>query len=150
MTTIATQPDASATADRAEASPTWRFRILVDGECPLCAKEAKMMAWMDKGRGRLDIEDIADPGFDAGKYGTTFEEVMGHIHGVMPDGSLVTGMEVFRQSYSAVGWGWLLNWTRLPIARQISDAVYRFFARYRLAFTGRKDACESGRCKLPD
>lgn len=107
------------------------------------------MARMDKGRGRLEIEDISEPGFDAGRYGKTFEDVMGHIHGVMPDGTVVTGMEVFRQAYSAVGWGWVLNWTRLPIARQASDLVYRFFARYRLLLTGRRGACADGRCKLP-
>jgi predicted DCC family thiol-disulfide oxidoreductase YuxK len=125
------------------------FRILIDGLCPLCQREATLMARLDKGRGNLIIEDIAAPSFDAAKYGTTFETVMGSIHGVLPDGRLVQGMEVFRRAYATVGCGWVLAWTRWPIAKQLTDAAYVVFAKYRLGLTGRKDACEGGRCKLP-
>jgi predicted DCC family thiol-disulfide oxidoreductase YuxK len=125
----------------------WRFKILIDGDCPLCRREASMLRRLDGGRGALAIEDIAAPSFDASRYGVTQEDVMGHIHGVMPDGSLVTGMEVFRQAWSAVGWGWLFNWTRWPIARFISDATYTFFAKHRLRLTGRR-ACSSGTCAV--
>lgn len=128
---------------------SWKFRILVDGECPLCKKEAGMMRWMDRGRGRLDIEDIAAPGFDASKYGKTFDDVMGRIHGVYPDGTVIEGVEVFRQSYEAVGWGWLLAWTRLPGIRALTDRAYVFFAKHRLKLTFRKDACDTGRCAVP-
>lgn len=106
------------------------------------------MARLDRGRGRLTFEDIADPGFDAGKYGKTLDEVMGSIHGVLPDGTLVTGVEVFRRAYAAVGWGWVLAWTRWPIARPIVDAAYRVFARLRLRLPGRH-GCVAGACKLP-
>ena len=43
------------------------FTVLIDGECPLCAKEARFMAWLDGGAGRLAIIDIARPEFDATK-----------------------------------------------------------------------------------
>jgi predicted DCC family thiol-disulfide oxidoreductase YuxK len=125
------------------------FRILIDGECPLCKREANMLAKMDRGRGGLVLEDISLPTFDANKYGTTFEAVMGSIHGVLPDGRLVTGVEVFRRAYAAVGYGWLLAWTGWPVVRRIVDAGYVVFAKYRLRVTGRKDACEQGRCKVP-
>lgn len=125
------------------------FRILIDGLCPLCKREANLLAKLDKGRGNLLIEDIAAPSFDAARYGTTFEAVMGSIHGVLPDGKLVQGMEVFRRAYAAVGCGWVLSWTRWPVAKQLTDAAYKVFAKYRLGLTGRKDACEGGRCKLP-
>ncbi|MEM8758331.1 MAG: DUF393 domain-containing protein [Planctomycetota bacterium] len=122
------------------------FTILIDGDCPLCAKEAKLLAWMDRGRGELTQIDIAEPGFDPSAYGKTMDDVMGHIHGVTADGSVVTGVEVFRRAYASVGWGWLMGWTRLPLARQIADAAYNFFAKHRLRFTGR---CEDGRCGVP-
>ncbi len=57
-----------------------------------------MMRWLDGGRGRLAIIDIAAPGFDAARYGTTYEAVMGEIHGVLPGNRLVTGVEVFRHA----------------------------------------------------
>ena len=124
------------------------FTILIDGECPLCAKEAAIMRRLDRGRGRLGLVDIAADGFDAGVYGTTFDAVMGTIHGVKPDGSLVTGMEVFRRAYAAVGMPWLLGWTAWWPFRPVADAVYRFFAKHRLRLTGRRDACEGGRCAV--
>ena len=104
------------------------------------------MRWLDRGRGRLELIDIADPRFDAAQYGTTFEEVMGHIHGVMPGGSLVSGVEAFREAYNAVGLGWVLAPTRWPGLRWLADRLYEFFAANRLRFTGRPGACESGRC----
>ncbi|MEO1584050.1 MAG: DUF393 domain-containing protein [Planctomycetota bacterium] len=125
------------------------FTILIDGDCPLCRHEANLLRKLDRGRGNLELVDIAEPSFDAGVYGTTFESVMGHIHGVLPDGRLVTGVEVFRRAYAAVGVGWVLSWTRLPVVSWVADRVYSFFAKYRLAFTGRKDACETDRCRTP-
>ncbi|TSA39638.1 DUF393 domain-containing protein [bacterium] len=125
-----------------------RFTILIDGECPLCRKEASFMRWLDHGKGRLEIVDIAAPGFEAAKYGRTIEALMGEIHGVARDGSLVTGVEVFRQAYGAVGWGWVLAPTRWPGLRWLSDRAYVWFARNRLRLTGRP-ACENGRCKVP-
>lgn len=139
--------------NRAEISPQvpsssvadWTYEILVDGECPLCAKEAAFLHRLDGGRGRLRITDITKPGFDAEEYGTTYEEVMGTIHGRSAGGEVQRGVEVFRRAYGAVGWGWLLGWTRLPFIRGIVDVVYRWFARHRLRLTGR--SCEADRCR---
>lgn len=127
---------------------TTPFRILIDGECPLCRYEGNLLRRLDRGRGRLAIEDITAPGFDAARLGTTFEAVMGQIHGVLPDGRLVIGMEVFRLAYSAVGLGWLLAPTGWPGLKPMFDRFYRWFARNRLRLTGRRDACESGRCAI--
>lgn len=124
------------------------FTILIDGDCPLCKREASFMEKLDKGRGDLKLVDIAAEGFDAADYGRTQEEVMGSIHGVTEDGEVISGMEVFRRAYVAVGWGWILNWTAWPIIRPIADAAYRFFARHRLRLTGRGAACVDGTCKV--
>lgn len=127
------------------------FTILVDGLCHLCSKEAALLRRMDKERGRIGIVDIAAPGFDPSAYHRTMNELMGEIHGVTKDGRLVTGVEVFRQCYEAVGWGWLLGWTRIPIIRQIVDAAYLCFAWLRLRLPRMKTgpSCSNGRCKLP-
>ncbi|MEM7622937.1 MAG: DUF393 domain-containing protein [Planctomycetota bacterium] len=125
------------------------FTVLIDNECPLCKKEGELLLWLDKGRGRLALVDITEPEFDAAEYGTTFEHVMGTIHGVTEKGGLVTGMEVFRRAYAAVGWGWLWAPTGWPGIKAICDAGYRWFAKHRLRLTGRPDACEQGRCRVP-
>ena len=142
-------PALDAQAPASAAAP--RVTSLEDGRCHLCSKEAGMMRRMDKGRGHLGIVDIAEPGFDPSDYGRTMDQLMGEIHGVTEDGRLITGVEVFRQAYDAVGKGWLLNWTRLPILRQLADLGYRFFAWLRLRLPRMKSgpSCSNGRCKLP-
>jgi predicted DCC family thiol-disulfide oxidoreductase YuxK len=121
--------------------------VLFDGQCPLCAREIRTLARLDRGRGRIGFDDIADPDFDAGRYGVERSTLMARIHGVLPDGRLVEGMEVFRRAWSAVGLGWLLAPTRWPGLRRVFDAAYRVFARNRLRLTGREAACESDRCQ---
>jgi predicted DCC family thiol-disulfide oxidoreductase YuxK len=111
-----------------------------------------MMARLDRGRGRIKLVDIAQPGFDPGAYGRTMNDVMGSIHGVTPDGRVVSGPEVFRLAYGAVGWGWLWAPTGWPVLRPIFDRLYRVFARLRLKLTSHPDAAAcaaAGRCKLP-
>jgi predicted DCC family thiol-disulfide oxidoreductase YuxK len=124
----------------------WQVRVLYDGECPLCAREVRALRRLDRGRARIDFEDIAAAGFDAARYGKSHRELMERIHGVLPDGRVVEGVEVFRRAYGAVGLGWLLAPTRWPGLRRAADAAYRVFARNRLRWTGRADACESGHC----
>ena len=67
---------------------------------------------------------------------------MARIHGVLADGTVIEGMEVFRRAYGAVGLGWLLAPTAWPGLRALADAGYRWFARNRLRLTGRGNACD--------
>jgi predicted DCC family thiol-disulfide oxidoreductase YuxK len=122
--------------------------FLHDGDCPLCAREVEMLRRLDKGRGRLAFDDIAAPGFDASRYDTTQHALMARIHGVLPDGSLIEGVEVFRRAYAAVGLGWLIAPTRWPLLRPLADAAYRWFARNRLRLTGRNERCTTERCAV--
>ncbi len=119
------------------------IKVLYDGDCPLCKRE---MAWLmrrDK-QHRVAFEDIASSGFDPAPYGRTHKDVMDRIHGQLPDGTVIEGVEVFRHVYKAVGLGWMLAWTRLPIARQLTDFAYKIFAKNRLRVTGR-----SGKAAAP-
>jgi predicted DCC family thiol-disulfide oxidoreductase YuxK len=129
---------------------TPEITVLFDGECPLCAREVAMLRRLDRARGRIGFDDIAAPGFDAGRYGQTLDALMARIHGVLPDGTMIEGLDVFRRAYAAVGLGWVLAWTAWPGLRGIADAGYRWFARNRLRLTGRSDpACHSHRCAVP-
>lgn len=127
---------------------TWQIRVLIDGNCPLCSREQRLLERLDRGRGRIAFEDISAPSFDASASGRTAAEVRDRIHGVLPDGTVVEGVEVFRRAYAAVGFGWLLAPTRWPGLRTLADAAYRVFARNRLRWTGRAHACETDRCAI--
>lgn len=122
------------------------FTILIDGLCPLCKREAAFLKRLDAGRNRLAFIDIAAPDFDPSALNLTMIDVMGTIHGLRPDGSIVRGVEVFRLAYAAVGYGWLLAPTGWPILKPIFDALYRVFARLRLRLSSL--TCDTGRCAI--
>jgi predicted DCC family thiol-disulfide oxidoreductase YuxK len=124
---------------------SWRVKVLYDGDCPLCSREIGFLARRDRGRGRIQFEDVANPSFDPGVWGLDDQRVMARIHGVLPNGAVIEGVEVFRQAYAAVGLGWLVAPTRWPGLRHLADLAYRIFARNRLRWTGRASACEGGR-----
>ena len=123
----------------------WRIKVLIDGSCPLCRREANLWRRLDRCRGRIALEDISRPDFDPTRYGLSREQVMEQIHGVLPSGAVVRGMEVFRRAYRAVGWGWLVAPTAWPFLQTLFDRAYRWFARHRLQITGRGIQC-SGAC----
>ena len=126
----------------------WRVEVFYDGLCPLCLKEIKMLQWMDRKRGRIRFTDIAAQDFDAAALGTTFEDLMDRIHGRLPNGEWIEGVEVFRQLYGAVGFGLVVWLTRVPGIRHALDWAYRIFAKNRLKWTGRCVTDESGACEL--
>jgi predicted DCC family thiol-disulfide oxidoreductase YuxK len=111
--------------------------IFIDGECPLCRREARLLKRLDRRRGRLRIVDITDPSFKPSRDGRSIEQMMISIHGRLPDGTMVSGMEVFRRAYAAVGLGWLLAPTAWPGLRQLFDRLYAWFARNRTRLSGR-------------
>jgi predicted DCC family thiol-disulfide oxidoreductase YuxK len=121
--------------------------VLYDGDCPLCSREIAMLRRRDR-RGALGAIDIASSGFDPGLFGLDRERVMARMHGVLPDGTVVEGMEVFRRAYAAVGLGWVLAPSRWPLVGRLFDAAYSGFARHRLRLTGRARECE-GACERP-
>jgi predicted DCC family thiol-disulfide oxidoreductase YuxK len=128
---------------------SWTIRVLYDSECPLCAREIRFLERRDHGRGRVQFEDIAAPDFDPGRYGLSDRDVMARIHGVLPSGEVVEGLEVFRRVYAGVGLGWLMAPTRWPGVRRVAEWAYRIFARNRLRWTGRASACGDDRCVRP-
>lgn len=123
-----------------------RVQVFYDGQCPLCAREIRMLRRLD-GDGHILFTDIATDGFDASCYEKTQDELMARIHGRNADGEWIEGVEVFRQLYSAVGLGWLVAVTRLPGLKQLLDWLYVTFANNRLSLTGRKQSDGSFSCR---
>jgi predicted DCC family thiol-disulfide oxidoreductase YuxK len=125
---------------------TWCVEAFYDGDCPLCVREVRLLQRLDRKRQRIRWTDIAAPDFDARSTGKTFEEFMQQMHGRLPDGTWIEGVEVFRQLYAAVGLGPLVALSRLPGIAWVADRAYEVFARNRLQWTGR---CQDGVCELP-
>ncbi len=70
---------------------------------------------------------------------------MGQLHGRLPDGSVIRGVEVFRRLYAAVGFSKLVAATRLPGISHMLNLGYWLFAKNRLRLTGR---CDDGACQV--
>ena len=123
-----------------------KFEVFFDGDCPLCLKEINLLKYLDRKNGHIRFTDIAAPGFDpVAETGLTMDTLMAEIYGRLPDGELVTGMEVFRQLWGAVGLGFLFAPTNWPLLRPIFDRIYSGFAKNRLRLTGR---CSTSECTV--
>ena len=118
----------------------WQIKLLYDGECPLCLREVNFLQKRDAGRGLVQFIDIADENYNpAENGGVDFETAMGRIHGVLPDGTVVKDIEVFRRVYEALGMGWAYAITKLPVMGAIANWIYGLWADRRLALTRRPD-----------
>ena len=137
----------------------WKIKLLYDGQCPLCLREVNFLQKRDAGRGLVNFVDIADLDYSPDKNGgVTFEEAMGRIHGVRPDGTIVRDVAVFREVYEALGMGWIYAVTRWPIAGTVANQLYKLWAGLRLRLTGRPsleqviaerdESLEAHRCRM--
>jgi predicted DCC family thiol-disulfide oxidoreductase YuxK len=131
-------PSVDSQEQMASLQPTWKIKLLYDGQCPLCLREVKFLTQKDAGRGIVAFVDIADLSYTPEEHGNIeFAEAMGRIHAVLPDGIIIRDVEVFRRVYDALGMGWIYAATRWPAVRPVVDAVYQLWAHWRLALTGR-------------
>ena len=132
-----TNPHPRFMENQSSQGPSDSFEVFFDGGCPLCAKEIDFIRWLDR-KGCLIFTDIDASDFNPiQETGRDFETLMASIHGRLSDGTIIHGVEVFRQLYGRTAFKWAIPLTRLPGITQILDLLYDFFARYRLRVTGR-------------
>jgi predicted DCC family thiol-disulfide oxidoreductase YuxK len=120
------------------------IEVFHDGKCPLCVREMRLLQRMDRA-GAIRFVDISADDFDPSLLGVSWQALMDRIHGRLPDGTAIEGVEVFRRLYAAVGFRRLVAISRLPGVAQLLDVAYRVFARNRLRLTGR---CQDGACPV--
>lgn len=151
----------SSTQSRAAS---WQIKLLYDSECPLCMREVNFLRHRDNDRGLVEFVDIADENYSPeDNGGIDYETAMGRIHAVLPDGSTIQNVEVFRRVYEVLGMGWVYAITRIAIVGWIADKLYEIWADWRLALTGRPNLgaivaerqkrleCSSeGRCRVEE
>jgi predicted DCC family thiol-disulfide oxidoreductase YuxK len=83
---------------------------------------------------------------------------MSRIHAVLPDGTVIKNVEVFRRVYQVLGIGWIYAATSWPVIGPLVDQLYDFWADRRLTWTGRPDlatilaereqGCDNQRCAV--
>lgn len=125
---------------RMSTTTTWQIALLYDSECPLCMREVNFLQRQDNGRGLVHFVDIAADNYNPADYGNvTFAAAMERIHGVLPDGTVLQNVAVFRYVYDVLGLGWVYAITKVPMIGRMVDLIYGVWARYRLKLTGRPD-----------
>jgi predicted DCC family thiol-disulfide oxidoreductase YuxK len=132
----------SPTTDPASVK-SWQIELLYDGACPLCVREVNFLKTTDADRGLVSFVDIAADDYDpAAHAGVSFETAMGRIHAILPDGTIVKNVEVFRRIYEILGIGWVYAVTRIRAIEYLANLVYGIWADLRLKLTGRPDLAE--------
>jgi predicted DCC family thiol-disulfide oxidoreductase YuxK len=140
------------------ASPQPLLTLLYDGACPLCRREVTFLERRDRLENgpspHLAFVDVDAPDYDPADHGgISYREAMGCIHALEPDGTVLRDVAVFRRAYALIGLGWIYAPTGWPVLGPIADGLYRLWARWRLAFTGRPplDALCRDRetCRMP-
>jgi predicted DCC family thiol-disulfide oxidoreductase YuxK len=122
------------------------LELFFDGECPLCKREIDLMRVLDR-KHRIVFTDIASPEFTPPEGGPPADAYMARIQArILGEERWLDGMEVFRQAWSRLGFGWLMQVTRLPGLSHLLERSYTWFAQNRLRLTGR---CEGDRCTRP-
>jgi predicted DCC family thiol-disulfide oxidoreductase YuxK len=134
-----------------EVSENHEIEVFFDGGCPLCAREVALLRHWDRAH-KICFTDIDQPDFDNLRLGKSRPELMDQMHGRLPDGTWLKGVEVFRRMYGAVGFRGLVALSRLPGLSQLLDAGYWIFAKNRLRLTGRctGDTCIVAQPAAPD
>lgn len=119
---------------------SWKIKLLYDGECPLCLREVNFLQKRDRGRGLIAFVDIAEDSYQVEDNGDiSFETAMGRIHALLPDGTIIKNVEVFRRTYEILGLGWIYGATQWPVIGFFADKLYEIWADWRLRLTGRPD-----------
>lgn len=92
--------------------------------------EMRKLYVLDKDQ-KLNLVDIHSDEFETQYPKFEKQALDARIHGILEDGTLVTGLDATYHAWHRVGKGRVYAPLRLPVIRWFADLGYRFFARYR-------------------
>jgi predicted DCC family thiol-disulfide oxidoreductase YuxK len=124
---------------------------IYDGECVLCNQTKRIVTVLDWLH-RVEFLDLHNWNAVETRYPQlTYEQTMGQMHVVTPDGQLMGGFEGMRRLMRDLPLAypfWLI--LHLPGMNWVGNKVYRFIAhnRYRINRFFGVDICEDGVCRL--
>ncbi len=119
--------------------------ILYDGMCSVCSASASKLRKLDNNRNQLSMVDLRQETDLIKKHNLNPADVRRVMHAITPDGQVLLAMDSLRLTMQAVGRGWMINWTKLPIIRPTTDRLYITFANNRLRWFA-KHKCDNNTC----
>ncbi|RYH13096.1 DUF393 domain-containing protein [archaeon] len=111
--------------------------MLYDSKCPVCAIEIELLQKRDI-LNRIRFTDLSCAQHNASEHGyVQFADGICKTRAVIPDKTVVTGVEVFRQTHKAIGLGWIFDITKIPLIDKAANTLYAIWAENRLRITVR-------------
>ncbi len=104
--------------------------VFYDGACPICAREIALVKRLDRHR-RLTLCVFSSAEYEGASVGLSIENLSKVIHARCADGTIMTGVEVFRAMWEAVGLGGLVWLSRLSFLEPVLQKGYAWFANNR-------------------
>jgi len=89
------------------------LEVFFDGDCPLCSREMRLLQSFDRDD-RIRFVNTANSDSKATTRGVSQVSPEDRLHGRLPDGTLLVGVEVFRRAYAEVGFSSFIELTGLP------------------------------------
>ncbi|WP_277372653.1 DUF393 domain-containing protein [Pseudomonas sp. AA-38] len=108
----------------------WPLTLYYDGDCPLCAREIRLLR-KHASPTRLLLVDISAANFDPAVLGLSLTAMRERLHARWADGQWLLGLDASLWSWQAAGLGtWVapLRWRPL---RPLLEWGYRLFCRLR-------------------
>ncbi|WP_431824091.1 thiol-disulfide oxidoreductase DCC family protein [Burkholderia sp. F1] len=126
--------------------------LYFDGKCPFCVAQMRRLGKWNT-RQSVAFVDIAEPGFDPASLGADMAALNRGLHGRLPDGRVLTGIDSVLAAYTLVGRGWLVWPLRVPGLRNALAMLYRSLARNRHALSRlpgyrSEPACDGNACGI--
>ncbi|MEH6394265.1 thiol-disulfide oxidoreductase DCC family protein [Pseudoalteromonas sp.] len=116
--------------------------IFYDANCPLCAKEMRLLKKADK-HNKIALEDINAGDFEQRFNHIKRQDALAFLHGQQDNGEMIYGLDVTFAAWQTVGRHKWLRVLQLPGIRFLADQGYKVFAKYRTTIAGSlcKSAC---------
>ena len=119
-----------------EGQKPYPLTVYFDGECPICRREIDFMKIFNR-RGYLQFIDFSASSYLSVEHGLNPCDLGKVIHARWSDETVITGVEVFREMWEAVGLRALARLARRPTINKLLVRAYAWFAKNRLRLTGR-------------
>lgn len=115
-------------------SPTFPLTVYFDGDCPICRREINLLTLLNR-KNRLQFVDFSASSYRPDDHGLEPCDLARVIHARWADGTIITGVEVFRTMWEGVGLGFLARFSRVRLINSLLVKAYAWFARNRLRLT---------------
>ena len=122
--------------EKKQPIPHYPLTVYFDGECPICRREINFIQRFNR-KNRLNFVDFSLSTYSSTAQGLNQCDLGKVIHARWSDGTIIRGVEVFREMWEAIGLSWLAKASRVSLINSLLVRAYAWFAKNRHRLTGR-------------